>query len=161
MWEGNWKNTRRNNDQIFFKFDENFKPTGQKKSQQTPSTRHMRENKQTIPGYSIIKVLKTRDKRKILSAEMEKTRYIQKNKIEVTADFSSEATQVKATKAKTGARGWLSWLSVLLRLKSWSHCLWVWAPHQAVCCQCRACFRSSVTLSLCPSSPCACSLSQK
>ena len=78
----------------------------------------MRENKQTIPGYSIIKVLKTRDKGKILSAEMEKTHYIQKNKIEVTADFSSEATQVKATKAKTGAHGWLSWLSVLLRLKS-------------------------------------------
>ena len=38
---------------------------------------------------------------------------------------------------------WLSWLSGWLRLWSWSHSLWVWAPHQALCWQFRA-------WSLCP-----------
>ena len=36
-----------------------------------------------------------------------------------------------------GAPGWLSWLSVQLRLRSWSHSLWVRAPHQALCWQLR------------------------
>ena len=48
--------------------------------------------------------------------------------------------------------GWLSWLSVQLQLSSWSQGSWVRAPHWARCCQCRACFRSSVLLSPCPSS---------
>ena len=46
--------------------------------------------------------------------------------------------------------GWLSWLSVGLQLRSWSHSLWVWALNQACCCQCRACLGSSVPPSLCP-----------
>ena len=34
--------------------------------------------------------------------------------------------------------GWLSWLSVCLRLRSWSHVPWVWAPHWTLCWQLRA-----------------------
>ena len=37
-----------------------------------------------------------------------------------------------------GAPGWLSWLSIRLWLRSWSHGLWVGAPCQALCCQFRA-----------------------
>ena len=36
-----------------------------------------------------------------------------------------------------GAPGWLSWLSVQLRLRSWSHGLWVRALQQALCWQLR------------------------
>ena len=39
---------------------------------------------------------------------------------------------------KTGVPGWLSRLSVWLQLRSWSHGPWVWAPHRALCWQCRA-----------------------
>ena len=46
------------------------------------------------------------------------------------------------------APGWLSWLSIWLRLRSWSCSSWVQAPHRAVCCQRRAGFRSSVLLSV-------------
>ena len=60
-----------------------------------------------------------------------------------------------------GAPGWLSWLSVWLRLRSQSHGSWVQAPHQALCCQRRAHFGSSVPLSLCPSPACSLSLSLK
>ena len=38
---------------------------------------------------------------------------------------------------ETGAPGWLSWLSILLRLRSWSHSLWVWAPCRTLCWQLR------------------------
>ena len=38
----------------------------------------------------------------------------------------------------------LSRLSVQLRLRSWSHGSWVWGPHWALCCQCRAYFWPSV-----------------
>ena len=37
-----------------------------------------------------------------------------------------------------GAPGWLSRLSERLRLRSWSHSSWVWAPHRALCWQLRA-----------------------
>ena len=37
-----------------------------------------------------------------------------------------------------GAPGWLSRLSVRLRLRSWSRGWWVWAPHRALCWQLRA-----------------------
>ena len=37
-----------------------------------------------------------------------------------------------------GAPGWLSRLSVWLRLRSWSHGSWVQAPHRALCWQLRA-----------------------
>ena len=33
----------------------------------------------------------------------------------------------------SGTFGWLSWLSVQLQLKSWSHSLWVWAPCWTLC----------------------------
>ena len=50
-----------------------------------------------------------------------------------------------------GVPGWLSWLSTPLRLRSWPPGTWVWAPYRAFCCQHRACFRSSLPLSLCHS----------
>ena len=37
-----------------------------------------------------------------------------------------------------GAPRWLSWLSVRLRLRSWSHSPWVRAPRRALCWQLRA-----------------------
>ena len=37
-----------------------------------------------------------------------------------------------------GAPGWLSQSVIQHRLKSWSHSLWVWAPHQALCWQLKA-----------------------
>ena len=37
-----------------------------------------------------------------------------------------------------GAPGWLSWLSLRLWLRPWSHSLWVWAPCGALCWQFRA-----------------------
>ena len=37
-----------------------------------------------------------------------------------------------------GAPGWLSRLSIWLLLRSWSHGLWVWDPHRALCWQLRA-----------------------
>ena len=46
-------------------------------------------------------------------------------------------------------------------LRSWSHGLWVQAPRRSLCCRCRGCFGSSVSLSLCPSPAYAPSLSQK
>ena len=59
-----------------------------------------------------------------------------------------------------GAPGWLSRLSVRLRLRSWSRGPWVWAPRRALCWQLRAwslflilCLPLSLTL------PCSCSLS--
>ena len=59
-----------------------------------------------------------------------------------------------------GAPGWLSRLSVRLRLRSWSHGLWVRTPHRALCWQLRAwslfrilCLPLSLTL------PCSCSVS--
>ena len=57
-----------------------------------------------------------------------------------------------------GAPGWLSWVSVRLWLRSWSHSSWVGALHRALCCQHGACFRSSVPLCLCPSLTCVLSL---
>ena len=59
-----------------------------------------------------------------------------------------------------GAPGWLSWLSVRLRLRSWSHSLWVRAPRQALCWQVRA--RSLLWILCLPLSlplPCSCSAS--
>ena len=47
-----------------------------------------------------------------------------------------------------GAPGWLSRLSGRLRLRSWSHSLWVRAPRQALCWQPGACFRFCLLLSL-------------
>ena len=38
----------------------------------------------------------------------------------------------------SGAPGWLSWLSIQLRLMSWSHGLWIQALHRALCWQLRA-----------------------
>ena len=43
-----------------------------------------------------------------------------------------------------GAPGRLCRLSIQLQFRSWSWGSWVQAPHRALCCQCRACFRSSV-----------------
>ena len=37
-----------------------------------------------------------------------------------------------------GAPGWLSWLTIQLGLRSWSHGLWVWAICQVLCWQPRA-----------------------
>ena len=56
-----------------------------------------------------------------------------------------------------GAPGWLSRLSVQLRLRSWSHGLWVRAPRLALWWQLGFC----VSLSLCPSLACTQSLSLK
>ena len=50
---------------------------------------------------------------------------------------------------------------VWLQLRSWSQSLWVWNPHLALCCQCRACFGSSVSLCLCPSPACSLCLKNK
>ena len=48
-----------------------------------------------------------------------------------------------------GVPGWLSWLSMCLWLRSWSHGSWVWAPHWALCWQFRAwSLLGSVSLSL-------------
>ena len=58
-----------------------------------------------------------------------------------------------------GVPGWLSWLSVRLQLRSWSHGSWVWAPHWALYCQCRTCLGFSFYVSL--PLPCSLSLSQK
>ena len=41
-------------------------------------------------------------------------------------------------KERGGAPGWLSWLSVRLRLRSWSHGLWVRDLRRALCLQLRA-----------------------
>ena len=49
------------------------------------------------------------------------------------------------------APGWFSWLSLRLWLRACSLSLWVRAPYQSHCCQQRACFGSSVPLSLWPS----------
>ena len=65
----------------------------------------------------------------------------------------SSAHTLVSTMWVIGVPGWLSQLSVWLWLRSWSQYSWVQAPHQARCCQCRACFGSSVPLSLCPSLP--------
>ena len=55
-----------------------------------------------------------------------------------------------------GAPGWLSQLSIQLRLRSWSHGSWLQAMVQVGLCadslDPRACFRFSVSLSPCPSS---------
>ena len=66
-------------------------------------------------------------------------------------------------KLNLGAPGWLSWFSVQLRLRSWTHGLWVWAPHWALCWQLTAWSLRwfCVCLSLCPSPACAQSLSLK
>ena len=44
--------------------------------------------------------------------------------------------------------GWLSWLSIRLGPRSWSHGSWVRASHGPFCCQHRAPFGSSVSCSL-------------
>ena len=56
-----------------------------------------------------------------------------------------------------GAPGWLSQLSHRLRLRSWSHGSWVWAPHRALCCQPVSTEPALDLLSpsLCPSPTCA------
>ena len=53
--------------------------------------------------------------------------------------------------------GWLSQLSIRLQVRSWSHSLWVWAPHQALCGQLTAwaCFGFCVSLSLSLPLPCS------
>ena len=61
-----------------------------------------------------------------------------------------------------GVPGWLSQLSIWLRLRSWSHVLWVRAPHQALYWQLRAWSLLQIQippLSLCPTPACAQSLS--
>ena len=61
-----------------------------------------------------------------------------------------------------GAPGWLSWLSARLQLRSWSRCLWVWAPHRALCWQHRAwslLWILCLPLSLLLPHPCSVSLS--
>ena len=60
---------------------------------------------------------------------------------------------------KTGVPGWLSWLSTQHQLRSWSHSLWIWTLHQAVCRQLRVHFGCSVSLLLCLSPAHALSLS--
>ena len=45
------------------------------------------------------------------------------------------------------------------RLKSWSHGLWVWAPHWALYWQCGACLGFSLSFFLCPSPACTASVS--
>ena len=53
----------------------------------------------------------------------------------------------------SGVAGWLSHLSVRLRLRSWSQGSWVWAPHQSLCWQLRdwSLLRIlGLPLSLCP-----------
>ena len=78
----------------------------------------------------------------------------------VILTFDGSMTTVAAIKNfSPGAPGWFSQLSLRHRLKSWSHGLWVWAPHWALCGQHRARFRSSVPLPL-PGSH-ECSLSKK
>ena len=47
-----------------------------------------------------------------------------------------------------GAPGWLSRLSLRLQLRTGSRSSWVQAPHQVFCSQPRACYGSSVPLSL-------------
>ena len=72
--------------------------------------------------------------------------------------------EMAITKEAAGASGWLSQLSTRFRLTSWSHALWVQARHRAHCCQCGACFGSSVLLFFSLSSSlllCSWSLSQK
>ena len=62
----------------------------------------------------------------------------------------------------SGAPGWHSQLSVQLQLRSWSHNLWVRAPHRAPCWQLRAWSMLQILclpLSLCPSPARALSLS--
>ena len=39
----------------------------------------------------------------------------------------------------------LSWLSVQFQLRSWSHSLWVRAPHQALCWQCGSCSKNRLS----------------
>ena len=53
--------------------------------------------------------------------------------------------------------GWLSWLSVQLRLRSWCHSSWVWDSHQALCWQLGA-WSLLPILCLLPSLPLLCSL---
>ena len=62
------------------------------------------------------------------------------------------------SKMPLGVPGWLSQLSSWLWFRSWSWGLWVWAPHQACCCQHRVCLRSSALLSLLLPHLCTCSL---
>ena len=46
--------------------------------------------------------------------------------------------KLRVRKSEPGAPGWLSWLSVRLWLRSWSHGSWVWALRWVVCWQLRA-----------------------
>ena len=64
------------------------------------------------------------------------------------------AEQIKNKTCQPGAPGWLSWLRIRLWLRSWSHGLWVWALHWALCWQFRAWSLLQILclpLSLCPS----------
>ena len=47
--------------------------------------------------------------------------------------FSRQTTQIFPQTNCKRAPGWLSWLSVWLWLRSWSHSSWVWAPRRALC----------------------------
>ena len=59
-----------------------------------------------------------------------------------------------------GAPGWLSRLSIWLWLRSWSHCLWDWAPHWVLCWQLRAwSLLQILCLPLTLPLPCSCSVS--
>ena len=71
---------------------------------------------------------------------------------------------ISAEHVWVGAPGWLSWLSVQLWFRSWSHCWEVQAPHRALCGQLRAWSLPQtlcLPLSLCPSPAYALSLKSK
>ena len=52
--------------------------------------------------------------------------------------WTSQRYKSQNSLEQSRAPGWLSWLSVLLQLRSWSHGLWVQALHWALCWQLRA-----------------------
>ena len=76
----------------------------------------------------------------------------------------NSSTSRRLNKLFQGVPGWLSWLSVQLQLRSWSHDSWVQAPHQALCWHLKAWSLLRI-LCLCLSLPlpcsCSVSLSQK
>ena len=61
---------------------------------------------------------------------------------------------IKSFKRKGYRGSWLAQLNVCsswFQLRSWSHGSWDWSPCWVLHSQCGACFRFSVSLSLCPS----------
>lgn len=90
-WGGKKKKNWRNSGQKSSEFFETSKRTDP--SSQTPSIRNV---KISTPGHIIIKLLNTRDKRRLLKAvrRRKKKRHVKRNKIR-TANFSAETIQVR------------------------------------------------------------------